>query len=615
MSLVKSYIERNAYSAIDYTGVNPKYRCEDIFVLTNENNEEHQFHIPRYAPFFSSSVRITRVDVVDGIEEEIELEPHRDYYFGGNFWGNENLTIDGKLVATTIIFDDISIEGTYKVVYQTLGGDYLLDSTGYARQIAQYILNPLKTTWDELVGKKLEFTPDPHVHHANELTNVQVITNAMDRLTDAYSKLVQIETENHGLLDAFASEAKAIVEKQIEFERHISEMVSNMRSRFDEVMGTAIDLTPYALKDETTRAIDSAIATSASRLENLLGTKASEINNTISDIRKELARKSELTTATLDERYIRRIETTLDNSTFDKVVATAGGVAYLGQNKLLFDVKEAGNALYHHPYVTFKRESGMSADQESKMYSSGRSRHYLGMVNSTNPSDMTAGFTPTTLPFHFQLTHPTGVPDLFLYSYAENNKGSLQQVDFSLRQWVGFTDQRISTSQQAIVTHGARITNLENNAVVVQHNKTDYTNGRVVKLFDDGIHINKITLGGSHTISVGQVNNASHAMFSGYVSFRGFSILSDQRLKTDIVKEPEFDLSGINLYSYVYKDDPKANDIIGLIAQEVEKVDERLVVKNNNNGVLSIKYDSIIAILLDKVNKLEKRIEELERGD
>jgi hypothetical protein len=86
---------------------------------------------------------------------------------------------------------------------------------------------------------------------------------------------------------------------------------------------------------------------------------------------------------------------------------------------------------------------------------------------------------------------------------------------------------------------------------------------------------------------------------------------SDRRLKKNI-HDTECGLSEIerlNPTEFTWKDDGR--DDIGLIAQEVQKVIPKAVVPLDS-GILTINYAAVVAVLINAVQELSQRVEELE---
>jgi hypothetical protein len=88
-----------------------------------------------------------------------------------------------------------------------------------------------------------------------------------------------------------------------------------------------------------------------------------------------------------------------------------------------------------------------------------------------------------------------------------------------------------------------------------------------------------------------------------------FQATSDRRKKTNIKELGDLDLSGIKSYNYTLINNSEKRT--GLIAQEVMDVIPNAV-KSDEKGFLSLDYNAVVAVLVNKVNQLEARISKLE---
>lgn len=90
------------------------------------------------------------------------------------------------------------------------------------------------------------------------------------------------------------------------------------------------------------------------------------------------------------------------------------------------------------------------------------------------------------------------------------------------------------------------------------------------------------------------------------------SLLSDRRLKTNLTTLSD-DLDNLqHITGYRYTRTDTGNTSIGVIAQEVETHFPELV-QQGEDGHLSVNYNGLIALLLEKVKQQDKRIEQLEQ--
>lgn len=151
-----------------------------------------------------------------------------------------------------------------------------------------------------------------------------------------------------------------------------------------------------------------------------------------------------------------------------------------------------------------------------------------------------------------------------------------------------------NVDSQTLSTNTATVTNLTtDNQTITQ------------KLTANEIAGQNIT---TNTVKASDVTTAS-VVASGPVSCDTIDVTSDERKKSNITRLEEYDLSSIKGYRYKLNDDEKIH--IGLIAQEVEKIIPEAV-NVRRDGTLSLDYMAIVAILIDKINKLEEKVNRLE---
>lgn len=145
-----------------------------------------------------------------------------------------------------------------------------------------------------------------------------------------------------------------------------------------------------------------------------------------------------------------------------------------------------------------------------------------------------------------------------------------------------------------------------------QNNLDDIAFGKVVKLFDGGrVGVGSLRLknGGGNALLT--VTTGSVLDLGNQATVTSLVMRSDKRLKTSIkrIEKPVEKLSQLNGYTYQFKD--KNVSTAGLLAQEVKEVLPTAVVEQDD-GMLSLDYNAVIALLVETVNEQSKRIEKLE---
>ena len=92
---------------------------------------------------------------------------------------------------------------------------------------------------------------------------------------------------------------------------------------------------------------------------------------------------------------------------------------------------------------------------------------------------------------------------------------------------------------------------------------------------------------------------------------------SDERLKDNVVKigDPLMKLSELRGVEFDWNKNKEAFEgehSYGVIAQEVQKVIPEIV-KERDNGMLAVKYDQLVPVLIEAVKDQQKQIDELKK--
>ena len=157
--------------------------------------------------------------------------------------------------------------------------------------------------------------------------------------------------------------------------------------------------------------------------------------------------------------------------------------------------------------------------------------------------------------------------------------------------------------------------NNSNNEIGMIFEKT-HTNLYDYKIsnYSDTFYFNyRQNVGDAWTVFYGYIPSASTSAFVGNISATGtIQSTSDITLKEnlEIIENPIEKIKEINGYTYnmIGKDERDA----GLVAQEVEKVLPE-VVSENSDGIKSLAYGNIMALLVETVKEQQKQIDELKK--
>ena len=123
---------------------------------------------------------------------------------------------------------------------------------------------------------------------------------------------------------------------------------------------------------------------------------------------------------------------------------------------------------------------------------------------------------------------------------------------------------------------------------------------------------NTIRIGGtgtSTTIITGIYGKVSSGGVPVYVNSNQIlgTITSSRRFKGNIIDAKKYDISKFRVVNINYIDDPD-NIQVGLIAVEVAEIYPELIAYDENNMPYTVRYMELISILLQKVQKLDNKI-------
>lgn len=128
-----------------------------------------------------------------------------------------------------------------------------------------------------------------------------------------------------------------------------------------------------------------------------------------------------------------------------------------------------------------------------------------------------------------------------------------------------------------------------------------------------GTPVPAITIDSSERVGIGNVLPSETLDVNGNVKAVSYLYTSDKRLKKNVKKienslEKVLGLRGVEFDWIV-----NGAHEVGLIAQEVEKIEPNLVVTNPKNGMKSVKYGNIVPLLIEAVKDQDKQVKKAER--
>lgn len=174
---------------LDTTGALPANKVtEETHTLTYVNDRTYHFIVPIFAPFYAASMKVYRV--VDS--NRFILQENEDWLPALQFIGAS--TSIGIPVYGGISFTDMTLSGSIVIEYQTLGGEYTLDTAAMTEAIANIVFNPRGSTWENITGLPVMFRP---IDHPWDFADLVGQTEVVDKLQDITDAIIAKQSSNN----------------------------------------------------------------------------------------------------------------------------------------------------------------------------------------------------------------------------------------------------------------------------------------------------------------------------------------------------------------------------------------------------------------------------------
>lgn len=170
----------------------------EIHTLTEINDFTHRIIIPSFAPFYLDNLvveHISSTNVVTALEEDVDFVTVLIYESASRSIGK--MLYGGLSINTELL------NGTIRITYQTLGGDWTADPQYVLERIAESNYNPRITIWDIVTDKPNQFPPTNH-------DNTIDTTYGYKELLDKFDELVTTIANNPNSSSALLSHITAI---------------------------------------------------------------------------------------------------------------------------------------------------------------------------------------------------------------------------------------------------------------------------------------------------------------------------------------------------------------------------------------------------------------------
>jgi hypothetical protein len=163
---------------LDPTGLSVANRIvNELHTFTEVNNSRYRIIIPDFAPFYLDNLALVHESSL-GVVTPLNENEH--YVLVLPYIGATRSI--GKMLYGGISFNTNFPNGTIKVTYQTIGGDWTGDPSYVLNRLASMAYNPRTTVWDIVTDKPSAFPPINHDQNLDYVYGHQDLINSINSL-------------------------------------------------------------------------------------------------------------------------------------------------------------------------------------------------------------------------------------------------------------------------------------------------------------------------------------------------------------------------------------------------------------------------------------------------
>lgn len=164
---------------LDPTGLAPSNLIPaEIKNLSPVNGGDFYFFIPDATPYHENSMKIVHVATGRSLTKNVDWEPSHPFEAASDSY--EQLPIFGSV---TIL--DRSLSGSFRIEYQTLGGEFTLDEQAILELLQNTMADPRTTTWDSVINRPAVYDPNGHLHHVTDTGSYEAMVAAFQSIAQA----------------------------------------------------------------------------------------------------------------------------------------------------------------------------------------------------------------------------------------------------------------------------------------------------------------------------------------------------------------------------------------------------------------------------------------------
>lgn len=164
----------------DPTGSNPlNLITDELHALSPVTWKDYFTVVPLAAPYFGDSLEIINEDTSAPLVEGV------DYIKTHKFISASNAL--NKDLYGTFSFFNKSYAGNLRIRYQTIGGDWVINSEKITEQLANILSNPRETIWEQITNLPFQFPILDHEQPIDDLVGLSGVKNEIDTVEQTLS--------------------------------------------------------------------------------------------------------------------------------------------------------------------------------------------------------------------------------------------------------------------------------------------------------------------------------------------------------------------------------------------------------------------------------------------
>lgn len=152
----------------------------ELDTLTEVNAAPYRLLIPTFAPFYLTNLKLEHINTLG---EATELKEGVDYYCALQYMAASRSV--GKPVYGALAMISTLPNGTLRMQYQTLGGEWCADKAAVYEALLAQTYNPRSSWWDTLTNVQAIFPPHLHTTAADDIQDLLAIIAKLEEIRDA----------------------------------------------------------------------------------------------------------------------------------------------------------------------------------------------------------------------------------------------------------------------------------------------------------------------------------------------------------------------------------------------------------------------------------------------